>query len=155
MFVSKFIRMLWSLSTSRDTHICKNVETKLFEKEQKVSVKSIFSKGLAIETRLCMPPNFPWPLNSFLLKNIIMRKPVNIIGLYAANLVPLSARFNFCEKVPSSPTVLIKKLSVIFSKAYIKGAQAWDIRSLRFSWFLHHKVFMGRWFVGKNINLLF
>jgi hypothetical protein len=36
-----------------------------------------------------------------------------------------------------------------------KGAQAWDIRSLGFSWILHHKVFMGRWFVGKNINLLF
>ncbi len=36
-----------------------------------------------------------------------------------------------------------------------KGAQAWDIWSLGFSWFLHHKVFIGRWFVGKNINLLF
>ena len=40
-------------------------------------------------------------------------------------------------------------------KNLLKGAQGWDIRSLGFSWFLHHKVFMGRWFVGKNINLLF
>ncbi len=39
--------------------------------------------------------------------------------------------------------------------ADVEGAQAWDIRSLGFSWFLHHKVFMGRWFGGKNINLLF
>ncbi len=50
--------------------------------------------------------------------------------------------------------------SFLFSKRAharicFKGAQAWDIRSLGFSWFLHHKVFMGRWFVGKNINLLF
>ncbi len=37
----------------------------------------------------------------------------------------------------------------------VKDAQAWDIRSLEFSWFLRHKVFMGRWFGGKNINLLF
>ncbi len=36
-----------------------------------------------------------------------------------------------------------------------KGDQVLDIRSLGFSWFLHHKVFMGRWFGGKNINLLF
>ncbi len=36
-----------------------------------------------------------------------------------------------------------------------KGAQVWDIPSLGFSCFLHHKVFMGRWFGGKNINLLF
>ncbi len=36
-----------------------------------------------------------------------------------------------------------------------KGAQAWDIRSLGFSWFLHNKVFMGRRFLGKNTNLLF
>ncbi len=28
--------------------------------------------------------------------------------------------------------------------AGLKGAQVWDIRSLGFSWFLHHKVFMGR-----------
>ncbi len=37
----------------------------------------------------------------------------------------------------------------------LKGAQVWDIRSLGFSWFLHHKVFMGRWFGGKNNNFLF
>jgi hypothetical protein len=43
----------------------------------------------------------------------------------------------------------------VFSINAIKGAQAWDIRSLEFSWFLRHKVFMGRWFGGKNINLLF
>ncbi len=30
----------------------------------------------------------------------------------------------------------------IFS-THVKGAQVWDIRSLGFSWFLHHKVFMG------------
>jgi hypothetical protein len=35
-----------------------------------------------------------------------------------------------------------------------KGAQAWDIRSLGFSWFLENKVFLGRWFGGKNINLI-
>ncbi len=40
-------------------------------------------------------------------------------------------------------------------KNVIKGAQAWDIRSHEFSWFLRHKVFMGMWFGGKNINLLF
>ena len=34
--------------------------------------------------------------------------------------------------------------------AALKGAQVWDIRSLGFSWFLHHKVFMGRWFGGKG-----
>ena len=32
----------------------------------------------------------------------------------------------------------------------LRGAQAWDIPSLGFSWFLHHKVFMGRWFIGKK-----
>jgi hypothetical protein len=37
----------------------------------------------------------------------------------------------------------------------IKGAQAWDIWLLEFSWFLRHKVFMGMWFGGKNTNLLF
>ncbi len=46
-------------------------------------------------------------------------------------------------------------LAMHFTQKHIKGAQAWDIRSFGFSWFLHHKVFMGRWFGGKNINLLF
>ncbi len=30
----------------------------------------------------------------------------------------------------------------------IKGAQVWDFRSLRFSLFLHHKAFLGRWRCG-------
>ncbi len=34
-----------------------------------------------------------------------------------------------------------------YAATRIKGAQAWDIRSLGFFRFLHHKVFMGRWFV--------
>ncbi len=29
-----------------------------------------------------------------------------------------------------------------------KGAQVWDSRSLRFSLFLHHKAFLGRWLCG-------
>ncbi len=30
----------------------------------------------------------------------------------------------------------------------LKGAQVWDSRSLRFSLFLHHKAFLGRWLCG-------
>jgi hypothetical protein len=28
---------------------------------------------------------------------------------------------------------------------FLKGAQVWDFSSLRFSLFLHHKAFLGRW----------
>ncbi len=69
------------------------------------------------------------------------------------------------ECLCAEPTVaraietLHSSLCVVTTRARIckpfKGAQAWDIRSLEFSWFLRHKVFIGMWFGGKNINLLF
>jgi hypothetical protein len=31
---------------------------------------------------------------------------------------------------------------------FLKGAQAWDIRSLGFSWFLHHEVSTCGWLRG-------
>ncbi len=37
---------------------------------------------------------------------------------------------------------------------HLKGPKL-EIFDRGFSWFLHHKVFMGRWFSCKNINLLF
>ncbi len=43
----------------------------------------------------------------------------------------------------------------VFIFHQLKGAQVWDFRSLRFSLFLHHKAFLGRWLCGLNINLLF
>jgi hypothetical protein len=55
-------------------------------------------------------------------------------------------------------TKLVKSNKLFFNfvvQGNVKSAQAWDIRSLGFSWFLHQKVFMGRWFGGKNIILLF
>ncbi len=48
-----------------------------------------------------------------------------------------------------------RKVPPIEQPENLKGAQVWDIRSLGFSWFLHHKVFLGKWYGGKNINLLF
>ncbi len=38
--------------------------------------------------------------------------------------------------------------SLFRSIYYIKGAQAWDIRSLGFSWFLHHEVSTCGWLRG-------
>jgi hypothetical protein len=50
----------------------------------------------------------------------------------------------------------VKNFHVLKSWMFsFKGAQAWDIRLLEFSWFLQNKVFLGRWFGGKNINLIF
>jgi hypothetical protein len=40
----------------------------------------------------------------------------------------------------------------VVSARTLKGAQLWDFRSLGFSWFLHHKVFLGRRLGGKNKN---
>ncbi len=37
---------------------------------------------------------------------------------------------------------------VSLDRSHFKGAQVWDFRSLRFSLFLHHKAFLGRWLCG-------
>ncbi len=66
----------------------------------------------------------------------------------------LTKNSKFCNQKQDS-TIWAGKSLFISYWSFIKGAQVWDIRSLVFSWFLHHKVFMGRWFGGKNINLLF
>ncbi len=44
---------------------------------------------------------------------------------------------------------------VMASLPHIKGAQVWDFSSLRFYWFLWHKVSIGRGLEGWNKKLIF
>ncbi len=53
---------------------------------------------------------------------------------------------------PSSPVGPPSPAQVSSSPSF--GVQALDFRSLRLSWFLHHKAFLGCWLWSYNINLL-
>jgi hypothetical protein len=80
------------------------------------------------------------------------RKSVEWLNIVLTKLRPLfrPRLIYVCQQWPSPSHETVHLMWID-----IKGAQVWDIRSLGFSWFLHHKVFLGRWFGGKNINLLF
>ncbi len=66
-------------------------------------------------------------------------------------------RVLFCTIFVSCPSLRVPPVCNIHWFIYIsdKGAQAWDFRSLGFSWFLHHKAFLGLWVtLGLNIVTL-
>jgi hypothetical protein len=63
------------------------------------------------------------------------------------------SRFTLYYKLGKSLKIKQNK-TITINVPLFKGAQAWDIPSLGFSWFLQNKVFLGRWFGGKNINLI-